>query len=139
MAHGDRQDAPRVGEPLPNAKDAIVDPPKLIQYALDPDHPVGRHKATVFRRALNIDLDDWKYLRNSILGELAHCPVSAIRPPKAAHEGFTWEVLVPIRGLGARSSRTLNVITAWVLIDERPELVTVRVAPKTRQATRESG
>ena len=29
-----------------------IDPRKLTEYALNPDNPVGRHKAYVFERAL---------------------------------------------------------------------------------------
>jgi hypothetical protein len=37
---------------LPNADRAEVDPRKLTEYCLSPTHPVGKHKATVFRSAL---------------------------------------------------------------------------------------
>lgn len=87
----------------------------------------------MFQRTLGIEKDDGEYLRSSILGELKRCPVSDSRAPQTEHERFTWEVLVPITGLGARASRTLYVITAWEVIDERPTLVTLRVAPKDRQ------
>jgi len=30
----------------------VIDPRKLTAYALDPDNPIGRHKARVFARAL---------------------------------------------------------------------------------------
>jgi filamentous hemagglutinin len=37
---------------LPNADRARLDVQKLVSYLLDPGHPVGRHKAAVFRAAL---------------------------------------------------------------------------------------
>jgi hypothetical protein len=48
---------PQVGRPLPEAGRAYVDLDKLARYALDPSHPVGRHKARVFKAALAIGQD----------------------------------------------------------------------------------
>jgi hypothetical protein len=70
---------PSVGELLPAAGDAYIDSDKLIRYGLSLDHPVGRHKATVFRLALGIERDDWEYLRDSILEQLPQHPVTLVR------------------------------------------------------------
>lgn len=69
---------PCIGEPLPAAGDAHIDTEKLIRYALDPDHPVGKHKAEAFRLALGIERDDWEYPRDSILEQLRQHPVTSI-------------------------------------------------------------
>ena len=127
------EEQPRVGEPLPRASDASIESEKLADYVLDPEHPVGKHKAAVFRQALDIERDDWEYLRDSILEALPHHPVTDVRDAEHAHAASTWEVLVPIQGLGTRAERRLLVITAWEMIDGRPELVTARVAPRKRQ------
>jgi len=136
--HEHSQD-PRVGEPVPTVGDAYIDRAKLIAYGLDPEHPVGKHKALVFNRALNIGRADWKYLRDTILDELPRHPVTASREPADADETYTWDVLVPIRGLGTQSERRLQVITAWEIREGRPELVTIRVAPKNRRQASDSG
>ena len=39
---------------LPNAGKAAVDPRKVSDYCLSLTHPVGRHKAAVFRAALGL-------------------------------------------------------------------------------------
>ena len=52
---------------LPNAKRAFIDMRKLVNYSLDPTHPVGRHKALVFRSALGFTADDADVLRELIL------------------------------------------------------------------------
>jgi hypothetical protein len=132
MSH-ETDDQPLVGAPLTDAEDASIDPAKLRLYALDREHPVGRHKAAVFLRALGIGSDDWEYLRDEILAALPNNPVTTIREPRTAHEGYTYEVLVPVTGLGEKAQRTLKVITAWEIRDDRPVLVTVRVAPQNRQ------
>jgi hypothetical protein len=124
---------PRIGQPLPQADNACIDPEKLISYALDPDSSVGQDKARVFRRALDIERDDWEYLRDCILDQLPDHPVTDVRVPVTERGTHTWEVLVPIQGLGMQSERRLLVITAWKMVNGRPELATIRVAPKNRQ------
>jgi hypothetical protein len=39
---------------LPGAERATIPTDKLVRYALDPEHPRGRHKARVFASALGI-------------------------------------------------------------------------------------
>jgi hypothetical protein len=52
---------------LPNADRAEVDPRKLGEYCLSPVHPVGRHKAAVFRAALGLTAAEAPALRAWIL------------------------------------------------------------------------
>jgi len=124
---------PAVGDPLPNASTAVIEPNKLVDYALNAQDPVGRHKAIVFERALGIEQGDWEYLRDAILDELPRQPISGSRPPLRVDERYTWEVLVPIRGLGAQVDRILLVTTGWEMVEGVPRLITTRVAPKNRQ------
>ena len=93
--HVDEQQ-PRVGEPLPHASDAYIKPEKLVDYALDPQHPAGRHKAAVFLQALDIERDDRKYY--SSLDALPDHGVTGVREPDDERGAYTWEVLVPIQG-----------------------------------------
>ena len=51
---------------LANGDQALVDLRKLEEYCLSPVHPRGRHKARVFRQALDIDLKDARWLRDQI-------------------------------------------------------------------------
>lgn len=43
---------------LPNADRAVIDPARFVSYALNPNHPRGRHKARVFRAALGYDMNN---------------------------------------------------------------------------------
>lgn len=52
---------------LPNAGRAVVEIEKLRDYALNPDHDEGKHKARVFRSALGFTGDDAERLRTMIL------------------------------------------------------------------------
>jgi hypothetical protein len=52
---------------LPNAERAEVDPRKLTEYCLSPTHPVGKHKAAVFRAALGLTAADAEALSGWLL------------------------------------------------------------------------
>src|SRR6266705_2114868 len=52
---------------LPNAHKAVVDIKKLRDYSLNPNHPVGKHKARVFKAALGIMLKNAEWLRECAL------------------------------------------------------------------------
>lgn len=52
---------------LPNSQKAIVEIEKLRDYSLNPNHPVGKHKARVFRAALGITQKDAEWLRERAL------------------------------------------------------------------------
>lgn len=51
---------------LPNPDRAVIPPEKLEGYALNPDHPEGRHKAVVFRSALGIAIAEAEALRAAL-------------------------------------------------------------------------
>ena len=52
---------------LPNSHKAVVEFEKLLDYSLNPNHPVGKHKARVFRAALGITTKDAEWLRERAL------------------------------------------------------------------------
>ncbi len=60
---------------LPNGDKAEVDLRKLIEYCLSPVHPVGKHKATVFRSALGLTSTDAFVLREWLLRAAASEPI----------------------------------------------------------------
>jgi hypothetical protein len=117
----------RIGAPLPRADEARIDPRKIRDYALNPDHPHGRDKAQVFNSALGITAADWQYLYDVVLEGL---PGQLVTASRETGDYCTWEVRMPINGLGAQSGRSLQLITAWSIIDGVPVLATIRVAPK---------
>jgi hypothetical protein len=121
---------PRLGEPLPRADEAIIDRRKLVNYALDPTHPRGRHKAVVFKAELAIDAENWRYLRDRILEALPDYPVSSIQLPDRPEKATTFGVVIPVTGL---NGRVALVISAWRLADGRPHLTAARVAKKRVQ------
>jgi len=56
---------------LPNGKHAIVDISKLSNYSLSLDHVDGKHKARVFRSALELKASDAEWLREKLLEQAA--------------------------------------------------------------------
>src|SRR5215216_848642 len=63
---------PSMTQRLPHSADLIFDVRKIEDYCLSPTHPRGRHKARVFRQALNLERGDAAWLRDILL-EAAHC------------------------------------------------------------------
>ncbi len=53
--------------PIPNSEQAFIDIRKLTDYCLNQEHLEGRHKARVFKSALNIDLDNVEKLQVALL------------------------------------------------------------------------
>lgn len=51
---------------LPNPDHALIPFEKLEGYCLNPDHSEGRHKAVVFRSALDIGLESVAVLRSAL-------------------------------------------------------------------------
>jgi ribosomal protein L16/L10AE len=52
---------------LPNSHKAVVKIEKLRDYSLNPNHPVGKHKARVFQAALGTTLTEAEWLREHAL------------------------------------------------------------------------
>ena len=52
---------------VPNAEKAFVDIRKLRDYALNPTHRVGKHKARLFAALLGMSIDDAEELRDLLL------------------------------------------------------------------------
>jgi hypothetical protein len=52
---------------LPHSDEAILDIRKIEDYCLSPSHPRGRHKARVFREALDLQRSDAAWLRDVLL------------------------------------------------------------------------
>ena len=108
---------------LPNAEQATVPIEKLRDYALDPEHPRGQHKARVFRSTLGIGQDDWEYLREQILEAV---PSAAVATVRVISWGTLCEVPILVEGL---NGETHEVTTVWIVErdDDPPKLVTTYV------------
>src|SRR5450631_1872101 len=79
--HRVRSQSAAMTKRLPNGGQAILDMRKIEDYCLNPSHPRGRHKARVFREALDLQRSDASWLRDALL--------EAARSVEAIHEGRT--------------------------------------------------
>jgi hypothetical protein len=51
---------------LPNCEQAIIDPRKLTEYSLSPDHDDGKHKARLFREVVGVSLENARLLIDAL-------------------------------------------------------------------------
>lgn len=98
--------------PLPNAQRAVIEPERLRDYILSPEHRYGKHEARVFRSALGIDWGSWEYLRDQIANRVEEAEVSEVR---AGKYGVRYSVPMLIEGL---NGRTHEVTTGWIVEEE---------------------
>jgi hypothetical protein len=102
------------GETLPRAREAFIPSSKLRDYVLCLDHPLGRHKARVFRSALGVSADNWEHLRDQIKQGVVSASVSNVQ---IKSYGVLYEVPILIQGLNGASH---EVITAWIVEGPNP-------------------
>lgn len=93
---------------LPNAEQASVDLAKLRDYALDPVHEEGKHKARVFAAALGLSRNDAGWLRERLL--LAARNLDCTPGRKTEHgQRYAIDFDVTIRAQTARLRSAWNV------------------------------
>ena len=93
---------------LPHGDEAILDIRKIEDYCMSPSHPRGRHKARVFREALDLQRSDAAWLRNVLL-EAAHS--SEASPIAVDPWGTHWRLDATIR----RQGKSAVVRTIWIV------------------------
>lgn len=93
---------------LPNANQAVLDIRKIEDYCLSPAHPRGRHKARVFREALNLQRSDAAWLRGVLLEAARSCEASRI---EVNVWGTHWRMDATIR----RQEKSAVVRTIWIV------------------------
>ena len=107
---------------LPNPNRAIVDLQKLTGYCLNPQHLDGQHKATVFKAALGIGLDEARELQVSLLEAIQSNDAT---PTKANQHGQKYVVNFML----ARLEQQAVVRSVWIVRydEDFPRLVTCYV------------
>lgn len=104
---------------LPGSDRAVVDPAKVRDYLLSPEHPVGRTKARFFA-ALGFTRSAWPVFRAVLLDVAASG--EAVPTPATSH-GQKYEVHATIHGPSGREAR---IVTVWIVLsgEDFPRLVT---------------
>lgn len=105
-------------------KSAIIDPVKLRDYCLSPEHPRGKHKARVFHSVLGLTQDDWNCLGKMIRANLA---TSEWVYDGKDQYGRKFHVDMQIHHLG----RSATIRTLWIVrnVEQFPRLTSCFVHP----------
>jgi hypothetical protein len=104
---------------LPNAEQAIVDPAKVRDYLLSPEHPVGRSKAVVFN-SLGFTRSNWPELHQVFLSLALH---DSAELDEKIEFGQKYVVRGTIQG---PNDRAAFVKTVWIVLNDEdfPRFVT---------------
>lgn len=107
---------------LPNANLAIVDPEKICDCCLNPEHPRGKHKARVFQSALGVTKVDAEKLITKIREQIQEAECEKGERDEYGQR-YTVEIGIEINAMKA------VVRTSWIIKqDERqPRLITCYV------------
>lgn len=105
---------------------AHVPKEKLVDYALNPEHPIGKEKAKAFRMALGYTQENSEELREKVL-ELFNEEKLVLKDED--QYGKRYEQIMEITG---PNGKTANVLTAWISENEssEPRLTTLYVTDK---------
>lgn len=112
---------------LPRADAAYGIEEKLRGYALNTEHPVGCHKAKVFRCTLGITLEDIDHLIEELLDGVHVAPIAAVRD-NAPH-GLLCDVPISVQGIKEAAHNVAITTTVWEyrLPEDAPRLVSAYI------------
>lgn len=108
----------------------VIDPRKLVDYALDPDSPWGHHKALVFRESLGFTRENYADL-------LAQIEEKALDGEATFHseDGFGRRYTVDLSIWGTKGREAI-VRTGWLVPPGAREARLVTLYVKKSQAAR---
>lgn len=93
---------------IPNHEIAEIDPRKLLDYALNPDHEIGKNKARRFKAALGFDRQNADLLMQAILQGVGKSDAAYIGTTRY---GRVFTIDMPLTGPGGRAI----VRTTWII------------------------
>ncbi|MEV7198264.1 DUF6883 domain-containing protein [Streptomyces sp. NPDC093510] len=103
---------------------------KLHDYALNPDHSVGGHKARVFKSALGMEQRDWKLLAIQLISALQAAEPLAFQDVEkwGKQQQLRFEIDARVVGL---NGKTMAVTAVWKIEDDAPaQLLTLTPGDK---------
>lgn len=93
---------------IPNHRIAEIDPRKLLDYALNPDHEIGKNKARRFKAALGFDRQNADLLMQAILQGVGKSDAAYVGTTRY---GKVFTIDMPLTGPGGRAI----VRTTWII------------------------
>jgi hypothetical protein len=112
---------------LPNAKQARIDPRKLRDYALNPEHDSGQYKAEFFAQ-MGYTMANWEQLERDIREQ--HLSQAA-QSGKPSGYGRKFSITAPLRGPN-RALRQVTTVWIFRLGNDFAELVTIEPAARRK-------
>lgn len=102
-----------------------IPPAKLTEYALNPEHPVGKHKAKIFESVLGYTLDNYQDLIDNVYRNIDE---AKFVPKGNQGHGMRYEQILELTGPNGNKAK---VLTAWIETDTKGKrLTTIYVLPK---------
>lgn len=107
---------------LPNGDRALVPLEKFTEYALNEEHPAGKHKARVFKAALGLTLEDAAFLQGQVQA-IASTHEAIPEEPTAFGDRYVIDFVL------TTDSGTATIRTAWMVRqnEDFPRLTTCYV------------
>lgn len=107
---------------LPGGSEAIVEIEKVRDYSLNPEHPVGKHKARVFAAALNLERENAEEVQSRLLEAAA---LYECTPTRLTPHGQHYEMDFML----SHRNKAALVRAVWIMRHEEksPRLVTFHV------------
>ena len=107
---------------LPNPEKAIISDRKLAGYCLNPNHSDGKHKARVFKSALDLNLGNIKILKNALFQAVYNYEASL---DKENNYGKKYIIDFPL----TNNRKTAIIHSVWIIKNNEnfPRLVTCYV------------
>lgn len=101
---------------LPHFEQAVIAIEKLEKYALNSEHPQGKHKARVFQSMLGIELRHTSVLAELIRNSLLRAPAEKSEITEYGERWTTWHEIIGLNGQSA------IVTVAWMFKRNAPEI-----------------
>jgi hypothetical protein len=103
---------------LPSADRAVIEPAKIRDYLLSPEHPIGRAKAHFFH-TLGFRQADWPRLQEA-LQALARSADADLGEANAFGQKYV------VRGILQGPTRAADTVTVWIVLqgESVPRFVT---------------
>ena len=104
---------------LPNLDLAVIDDRKLAGYSLNLDHDEGKHKARVFKAALNMDVSHLEELKQALRSALENYDAVP-----AARNAYGQKYVIDFSL--TREEKTAIIHSVWIVKDNEsfPRLIT---------------
>ena len=127
-AKGQNNKLADVKNSMPCYKEAFVDSKKFVEYSLDTNHPIGKHKALIYKETLGYDSSNYETLIRQI-ENYVQADESIPNKIEITKWGPRFQYNVPVKGLNGLERLVLTVFQ----IDSDsciPRLITNYVLPQ---------